>query len=199
MTPRPPRIGRPSVVALVLGLLLTASPILGAVHPAQAAQTFVVNRATDEPDRNLADAACDVSANAGPQCTLRAAIQEANATPGADTIAFAIPNDPNDPDAGANNRQNFPEILTASSSQVVVTLNSVPNQNFFIRLYSNPDGDEGISYDGTFAVSTDATSNTGLQSMTPNPPIPAGRTATTTATRGNGDTSEFSDPEPVAA
>lgn len=74
---------------LVAAVLLMA---LGAAHPAtvHGAATFVVNRIGDAPDLNLANAACDVSTNSGKQCTLRAAIQEANDTPGADIINFNI-------------------------------------------------------------------------------------------------------------
>src|SRR5215211_6675255 len=73
-------------LALALGLLPLAPP------PAAAAATFVVNRTTDQPDPNLGDGRCDVApAVDGDQCTLRAAIQQANQTAGANTIAFAIP------------------------------------------------------------------------------------------------------------
>ncbi len=58
--------------------------------PVAASTTFTVNRIGDQPDLNLANAACDVSSNSGSQCTLRAAIQEANDTPGVDTINFNI-------------------------------------------------------------------------------------------------------------
>jgi hypothetical protein len=58
--------------------------------PSVHAATFSVNRIGDQADLNLADAACDVSSNAGSQCTLRAAIEEANDTPGPDTINFNI-------------------------------------------------------------------------------------------------------------
>ena len=44
-------------------------------------------------------------------------------------------------------------------------------------------------------MTTDAAGNTGPVTLTPNPPILAGRSVT--ATRGNGDTSEFSDPQVV--
>ena len=50
-----------------------------------------VNSLADAPDLNAGDGSCDTdSATAGEQCTLRAAIQEANASAvaGADTIAF---------------------------------------------------------------------------------------------------------------
>ena len=71
-----------------LGLLAAAS--LATPGSAAAATTFVVNRIGNQSDLNLANAACDVSTNAGSQCTLRAAIQEANDTPGADTINFNV-------------------------------------------------------------------------------------------------------------
>jgi CSLREA domain-containing protein len=58
--------------------------------PASASTTFVVNRIGDAPDLNLTNAKCDTSTASGNQCTLRAAIQEANDTPGADTINFNI-------------------------------------------------------------------------------------------------------------
>ncbi len=57
--------------------------------PAEAA-TFTVNKTGDAEDRSLGDTVCDTSVQTGDQCTLRAAIQEANNTPGADTIDFAI-------------------------------------------------------------------------------------------------------------
>jgi CSLREA domain-containing protein len=50
---------------------------------------FVVNVTTDAPDANTADGICQ-TAVAG-QCSLRAAIQQANATAGANTIHFNIP------------------------------------------------------------------------------------------------------------
>ena len=72
-------------LALVIsGLLLMAT------SPAYAA-AFTVNSTGDGVDRNLADSVCDASASRGNQCTLRAAIQEANDTAGADTIRFNIP------------------------------------------------------------------------------------------------------------
>jgi hypothetical protein len=70
------------VVAVSIGVL--------AAGPAFA-NTFTVNRTGDAADANLANAACDVNASqSGSQCTLRAAIQEANDTAGADVIRFNI-------------------------------------------------------------------------------------------------------------
>lgn len=80
---------RPVVLVMALvGALLSAAP-----DPADAAVTFVVNRTGNAADLNLADAVCDTTTANGSQCTLRAAIQEANDTAGADTINFSIGTD----------------------------------------------------------------------------------------------------------
>jgi titin len=73
-----------------LAACLAVSSFAFAVTPVRSAATFVVNRTGDAADRNLANAACDTSTATGNQCTLRAAIQEANDTPGADIINFNI-------------------------------------------------------------------------------------------------------------
>lgn len=52
------------------------------------AAVFVVNSAGDSGDHNLADGVCNDGAG---QCTLRAAIEQANATSQADLISFNIP------------------------------------------------------------------------------------------------------------
>jgi hypothetical protein len=77
---------------LALAALALAGVVLALWSgPAHAAATFTVNRTGDAPDANLANAACDVNASAsGNQCTLRAAIEEANDTDGADVIKFNI-------------------------------------------------------------------------------------------------------------
>ncbi len=59
--------------------------ILAAV-PAQA--QFVVNSTGDEPDTSSVDGVCLTGSGT---CTLRAAIQQANASAGANTISFSIP------------------------------------------------------------------------------------------------------------
>jgi parallel beta-helix repeat protein len=74
------------VRSMVPSVLLTGLAVLFASSPAYAA-TFTVNSNGDAPDSNLADNACSTS---GLVCTLRAAIQQANATAGTDTIAFSI-------------------------------------------------------------------------------------------------------------
>jgi CSLREA domain-containing protein len=76
------RIGR-SAFWLPLALTLACLGAPGAAHAA----TFVVTTTGDTGDTNTADNACVAS---GGGCTLRAAIQQANATAGADAIHFAI-------------------------------------------------------------------------------------------------------------
>ena len=73
------------VAALIVACLLVAA------NPAHASTTFTVNQSTDVADENLSDNLCDIiSAIPGEQCTLRAAIEQANDTDGADTINFNL-------------------------------------------------------------------------------------------------------------
>jgi CSLREA domain-containing protein len=77
---------------LALGVLTAALFVVGlAAPPAHASTTFTVNSAADLADVNVGDGICDADAAVGQLCTLRAAIQQANATTGDDTIKFNIP------------------------------------------------------------------------------------------------------------
>ena len=79
---------------VVAGLLFAAMTVASmmAATPAQASTTFIVNSTADAPDASTASNTCDTDVFvSGDQCTLRAAIQQANATIGADTINFSIP------------------------------------------------------------------------------------------------------------
>ncbi|MBE2201577.1 MAG: CSLREA domain-containing protein [Anaerolinea sp.] len=67
-------------------ILLAAAVLFAPPRPAHAA-TFTVNSTADAVDANPGNGVC---ATAGGVCTLRAAIQEANALAGADTIVFAV-------------------------------------------------------------------------------------------------------------
>src|SRR5215217_8850089 len=80
-----------AIIALVFGLL--------SARPAYAA-TFTVNSSSDGGDNDTTDNSCFtgntkivlvegvlVREN---ECTLRAAVQQANATPGSDTITFSV-------------------------------------------------------------------------------------------------------------
>ena len=70
------------------------SCIAGHCVPAvpSCSQGIVVNVTTDDSDANVNDAVCDTDLSTpGSQCSLRAAIQEANVRIGKNTISFAIP------------------------------------------------------------------------------------------------------------
>ena len=77
------------VAAVILGAF-TAAAVAGSAGerpaPAAAFAAFVVNSRADTSDANPGDGVCADGAGA---CTLRAAIEEANARAGADTITFA--------------------------------------------------------------------------------------------------------------
>src|SRR3712207_6210533 len=63
------------MVVMVLGMLALASP-------AAWATDFVDNSTADDADANTLDNVCDSNASwSGEQCTLRAAIEQANSTP----------------------------------------------------------------------------------------------------------------------
>ncbi len=69
--------------SFALLLLLLASPL--------AAATFTVNDTGNAGDHTPGDGSCEILPAGSGLCTLRAAIAEANASAGADTIDFAIP------------------------------------------------------------------------------------------------------------
>src|SRR5262245_41808561 len=92
--------GRPLASHVVRGLVaafslacLLATAVATNVH-AISPLTFTVNKTTDASDRAVGDAKCDTSTKAGNQCTLRAAIQEANHSAELDTIKFNITTTP---------------------------------------------------------------------------------------------------------
>jgi len=106
------------------------------------------------------------------------------------------PNDAQDPDAGANSRQNFPVISYATQLQIAGTINSNPNTALTIHLYSNTAADpsgfgEGETHlTGAVPVVTDAGGNANFIVFFGSP-IPLGRVITGTADGPHG-TSEFS-------
>jgi CSLREA domain-containing protein len=77
------RLSRSVLLIPALAAVLSMTPS----QPVAAAPlTFVVNSTAYERDANPGDGAC--SSTPSGACTLRAAIEEANAHPGADTIAL---------------------------------------------------------------------------------------------------------------
>jgi hypothetical protein len=87
------RVGSMKRRVLAAGLVtaMMAAGILASA-PAHAATTFTVNNSSDAPDAFTTSNTCDTDVfTSGDQCSLRAAIQQANATTGADVINFNIP------------------------------------------------------------------------------------------------------------
>ena len=74
--------------ALVALAMLASLLVVLSASP-HASTTFTVNLSDDRADASPGNGTCSV-VNFGAFCTLRAAIQEANATPGADTINFNV-------------------------------------------------------------------------------------------------------------
>ena len=77
------------IAMLGLALALLAASLFTA-KPAHAASNFPVNSTADFHDANTADGLC-TAAEAVQQCTLRAALEQANATPGPDNILLGVP------------------------------------------------------------------------------------------------------------
>ena len=80
------------MIALLLGLL--PLPAEGRASRQAPLAAIVVNSEGDESDADTSDGICDITGTSGGDpysgiCTLRAAIETANATAGADTITFA--------------------------------------------------------------------------------------------------------------
>ena len=70
----------------------SAAPTTPEAQAITVGLALTVNSAADTADTSPGDGACDTGADVGggPECTLRAAIEEANAMPGADSIAFSV-------------------------------------------------------------------------------------------------------------
>ena len=74
----------------------------------QCSGEFTVNDDGDQPDASQVDSVCDTDlALDGNQCTLRAAIEQANACPGKDVVTFAI----SDPDTTIAPQTQLPGIV----------------------------------------------------------------------------------------
>jgi len=88
------RKARAALATVLVAATLVLPPLAAGLlaPPAHAASnTFTVNSASDFADVKVGDGVCDADFATGNLCTLRAAIQEANATTDQDTISFGIP------------------------------------------------------------------------------------------------------------
>lgn len=79
------------LMALAALAMLASMMLVLSARPTHASTAFTVNQTSDASDENLADGVCDMNSFvSGDQCTLRAAIEQANATSAADTINFNL-------------------------------------------------------------------------------------------------------------
>jgi len=117
------------------------------------------------------------------------------------------PNDPVDPDSGANNLQNFPVLTSASSTAANTTihgtLNSTPSTEFRVEIFSSPSCDESGNGGGKQLIDsgnlmTNASGDLGFASVVPTASL-AGPYITATATDPANNTSEFSKCIPALA
>jgi parallel beta-helix repeat protein len=114
---------RRAVFVIVFGWLLTFAP-------AALAATFVVNNSSNTGDSNIGNGVCRTSNGGIAICTLRAALQEANALGGIHTINFSIPTT----DAGYSATRNVvvitvPTALPAIQVGVLLDGTTQPNTN----------------------------------------------------------------------
>lgn len=108
-------------------LTFPTMPALAALVAVQAAAaTFTVNETRDLDDRRPGDGACEATAGVG-DCSLRAAVREANAVPGADVIevpagswTLAIPGE--NEDAGATGDLDVDDSLTIRGAGRAATI-----------------------------------------------------------------------------
>jgi len=114
-----------------------------------------------------------------------------------------IPNDPQDADAGDNNRQNHPVMVSAVSDTAAVEttftakLDSAPNTQFTIEFFTNaacdPSGyGEGHRAVRTMTVTTDAAGQADITALFPATVFDTANFVTATATDPGGNTSGFS-------
>ena len=112
-------------------------------------------------------------------------------------LTAVTPNDPDDPDTGANNLQNFPVLTGVHSGRTVDgVLDSIASSDFTLDFYAIPVCDasgfgEGEIYLGADTVTTDAGGDIAF-SITLAAAAPGGWFITATATDAAGSTSEFS-------
>jgi hypothetical protein len=82
------QILRLSTIAILMAMVVP----IAATPPAAHAANFDVNQANDASDADLSDNICDSDLGVpGHQCTLRAAIEQANALAGSDNINLTVP------------------------------------------------------------------------------------------------------------
>ncbi len=112
------------------------------------------------------------------------------------------PNDPGDGDEGANNVQNYPWLLTATpTGEITGLLNSDPSSTYNLNFYvsASCDGDTSLPLavsPAQFATDSDGNTLFSTDVLAPSS-LNYGQYVISTATDGNGNTSEYSNCIPV--
>lgn len=127
----------------VLAMVLVAFVLLP-TRPASADAVFVVNSTAVTQDNNIGDGICNTGATiaGSPECTLRAALQEANFTPAPDTINFNIVN-----------------TTTGVCEPNVTKTITIPNTNIDTTSYSNAFVYQSQQYYAAYYISRPVTIN----------------------------------------
>lgn len=123
---------------------LFAALALVAGTQAASAATFTVNVSTDGADATAGDGICETAA-ANAQCSLRAAIQEANALAGDDTIQFSVTGTITVTSALPNITQSLFINGPAPAGSVVVDGTASPSNFSLFRYTATGNGDYSIS------------------------------------------------------
>jgi CSLREA domain-containing protein len=124
MAALPMRLNGDALSDLVI-LKSAASPL--SVLITQPQTVFTVNSEFDGADTNVGNGICDAdSIEPGAQCTLRAAIQEANANPGADSIHFSISSGPQTINIGATSGPTMGTPLPTITGPVTIDATTQP-------------------------------------------------------------------------
>jgi CSLREA domain-containing protein len=179
-----------------IGTDLSGSAAIGNVR----GLNFARNNATVTANTIAYNSDRGVAINSGTGVRLSGNFIYANGGLGIDLNADGVtPNDPADPDTGANNLQNFPVLtsaLSGGSTTVSGSLDSTPNASFVIEFFANATGDpsahgEGQTPIGSTNVTTNAAGNATFNAALV--PVAAGTVISATATNlSTNDTSEFS-------
>ena len=107
-------------------------------------------------------------------------------------------NTPGGPHVGPNQFQNYPVITsataTAGATTITISLNSAPNKQFLLQVFSSDTPDpsgygQGKTFVGSVLLTTNSTGNGTATLLVP--ASLAGQWVTATATSASGDTSEF--------
>lgn len=120
----PARLLHRLVLLARIAVVLTLTPLVASPLPAQAASlSFAVTSTTDAPDANPGDGLC--ASIAGGACTLRAAIQEANAPVSGGVITITLPAGTYPLTLGALNMAQAIHISGAGSTLTTVTAHNL--------------------------------------------------------------------------